>query len=405
MKKMIIALVGCMVLLTALSGCAATTPQAAAPEAKPETTEAAPASETAEAQAPEAQDEQSAQTEAVADVVAQAKERNARRVGAQTEWTGPTTGPSAASGKKIVCVNANSQNAVEAMWGDSVKEACERIGWEITVLDGKGTVQGQVAAINQAIATKADGIVTSANAEPLQAAFADAKTAGIPIVGIHASNTVGPDPELGLAYNCTSSGTEIGKALADYIIADSNGEGRAIILYDAQYAIAREKAEAMKAQFETCSSVELLDYVNTPLSDVAKNMPQLAASWISKYGTPFYVMSIADYYYDFVTPTLRSGGVELDGVKLLGSDGTSAAYDRIRNDDYQVVTIPEPPTMFGYMAVDALNRIFNGEEPVTFAPDVYLVTKDNIDAEGGDQGLFIPSNNFADEYAKVWAVD
>jgi ribose transport system substrate-binding protein len=345
-----------------------------------------------------------ADNEEVLAVVQAAKDRTQRRTALQTEWTGPNTGPKAATGKKIVCVNANSQNGVEALWGESVAEAAKRIGWEITVLDGKGTVQGQVAAINQAISMKVNGIVTSANAEPLQAVIKEAVNAGIPVVGIHASNVPGPNPDLNLFYNCTSSGIEIGKALADYIIADSNGQGRAIILYDAQYAIAREKAEAMRNQLATCPTATLLDYVNTPLSDVPKNMPQLTSSWISKFGTPFYVMSIADYYYDFSTPTLRSGGIEMSDVKLLGSDGTTAAYDRIRNNDYQIVTIPEPPTLFGYMAVDALNRYFAKESPVDYIPDVYIVTNSNVNAEGGDQGIFIPSNNFADEYAKIWGV-
>ncbi len=340
----------------------------------------------------------------VAKIVADAKARNQARTGKQSVWNGPSSGPPAAKGKKIVVINADSKNAVEALWGKSTAEACERIGWDVTVLDGKGTVQGQVASLNQAISMKADGIVISANAEPLQGSILEAKAQGIPVVGIHASNVPGPDPDLNLLFNCTSSGTEIGKALADYIIADSDGKGRAIILYDAQYAIAREKAEAMRDQLAICPTATLLDFVNTPLSDVPKNMPQLAAAWVSKYGTPFYVMSIADYYYDFVTPTLRSGGVANEDVKLLGSDGTTAAYERIRADDYQIVTIPEPATMFGYMCVDALNRHFAGQEVVSFIPDVFLVTADNVDAEGGDQNLFIPSNNFAEEYAKVWGI-
>lgn len=340
----------------------------------------------------------------VAKIVADAKARNLSRTRTQNVWTGPTTGPAAAKGKKIVCINADSKNAVEAMWGESTAEAARAIGWDVTVLDGKGTVQGQVAALNQAISMKVDGIVISANAEPLQGSILEAKQQGIPVVGIHASNVPGPDPDLNLLFNCTSDGTEIGKALADYIIADSDGKGRAIILYDAQYAIARQKAEAMRDQLAICPTATLLDFVNTPLSDVPRNMPQLASSWVSKFGTPFYVMSIADYYYDFVTPTLRSGGIDLADVKLLGSDGTNAAYQRIRDGDYQIVTIPEPATMFGYMSVDALNRHFNGQEVVSFIPDVYLVTSDNVDAEGGDKNLFIPSNNFEEEYLKTWGI-
>ena len=382
MKKIVLA---CLLIFIMILTVACQT-QSTGPAASEEATESVAA-----------EPEESADTEETVsdDAVAQAKERTAMRTGSEAEWTGPTTGPAAATDKKIVCVNADSQNAVEAAWGESVKQACEKIGWEIAVLDGKGTVQGQIAAINQAISLNVDGIVTSANAEPLQAAFADAAAAGIPIVGIHASSVPGAVPDLGLAYNCTSKGSDIGNAMADYVIADSEGQGRAIILYDAQYAIAREKAEAMKAQLETCATVEVLDYVNSPLSEVAKNMPQLASSWISMYGTPLYVLSIADYYYDFVTPTLRSGGINPNDVQLVGSDGTDAAYDRIRAGDYQSVTVPEHSVLFGYMAVDELNRIFNGEEIELFVPDVLIVTADNIDADDPDLA-------FIDEYLKIW---
>lgn len=336
--------------------------------------------------------------------VESAKERTLSRTQKQTIWDGPTSGPKAAEGKKIVYIAADMKNAIEAVWGETLKEAAELIGWEVTLLDGKGTVQGQIDVLNQAISMNVDGISTSANVEPLQESLEAATEAGIIIVGIHATNTPGPDPELNLFSNITSSGTEIGKALADYIIADSNGEGRAIILYDAQYAIAREKAESMKNQLATCSTCELLDYVNSPLSDVTTQMPQLASTWVSTYEAPFYVMTIADYYYDFVVPTLRSGNVDPNDVILLGSDGTEAAYNRIRNGEYQVVTIPEPNTLFGYMAVDEFNRAFNDEPPSGYIPSVYCVTPSNVDEEGGDQNQFIPSNNFAEEYAKIWGI-
>ena len=37
--------------------------------------------------------------------------------------------------------------------------------------------------------------------------------------------------------------------------------------------------------------------------------------------------------------------------------------------------------------------------------NVFIVTADNITSEGGENKEFIPSNNFADEYAKIWGVD
>ena len=69
--------------------------------------------------------------------------------GTQSEWYGPTDGPKAAENKSIVMINANSANPSEAAWGDAVKAACDRIGWDCSVLDGKGTTQGQIEAFSQ----------------------------------------------------------------------------------------------------------------------------------------------------------------------------------------------------------------------------------------------------------------
>lgn len=410
MKRKFISILLCGALcMGALLGCGNngdandTAQETPAPQAEEQVQE----TQTEEAEEDSASQEEASSQEAgdVSDIVSEAKERTQARTAAKSTWDGPTDGPKAAEGKKIVCVNANSENGVEALWGESVAEACERIGWECTVLDGKGTTQGQTTALNQAISMGVDAIITSADVEPLQATILEAKEAGIPTVGIHGSNTIGPDEELNLLYNVTSSGTEIGHALADYVIADSEGQGKVVILYDAQYAIAREKAEAMKERVSECETMELLDYVNSPLSEVPTNMPTLASSWASSYEKPFYVITIADYYYDFVTPTLRNGGIKPEEVILVGSDGTSSAYDRIRNNDYQVGTIPEPGTLFGYIAVDELNRYFNDEDMEIYLPATHIVTPDNITEEGGDQDMYVPSNNFADEYAKIWGVD
>lgn len=327
--------------------------------------------------------------------------------GAQSEWYGPKEGPKAAEGKTIMVINANSANPSEAAWGDAVKAACDKIGWECSILDGKGTTQGQIEAFSQAIAKGAGAIVTSADAESLQASIEDALAKGIPTVGIHSSAKSGPDESLNLYYNITTTGTQIGHALADYAIAKSNGTGRVIILYDSQYAIAREKAEAMEERIKECPTMELLDVVNSPLAEISTNMPSLAASWISTYGTdePIYVISIADCYYDYIVASLRSAGVSTDDIILVGSDGDGAAYDRIRNGEYQAGTIPESASLIGYIAVDQINRFFNDEEPYVFDMNVFIVTAENIDAEGGNNNEFVPSNNFADEYGKIWGVN
>jgi ribose transport system substrate-binding protein len=324
------------------------------------------------------------------------------RTAPYTVWNGPTQGPKISPGKRIVVINQNSANGGVALWGEGVAEACKAAGWECVMMDGKEVVTVQLACISQAISLKADGIVTSAITAALQTGILEALEYGIPTVGIHASATVGPDKEENLLYNNTSDPIEIANAMADFVIADSKGKGRVIILYVDSHSIANAKGNAMKKRIEECDTMELLDFVTIGNEDLSTVLPSLMTSWVATHGTNFYVLSVADAFFDYMIPTLRNGGIGPDEVKLVGSDGENAAYERIRAGEYQIATVPEPSTMFGYMCVDELNRFFNGEEQFVWSPQLHIVTKDNVDTEGGNESIWIPSNNFADKYAEIW---
>ncbi len=75
------------------------------------------------------------------------------------KWDGPTTGPTAAKGKKIVFVAADLKNGGILGASEGVKEAAKAIGWTVIVIDGQGSVSGRTAAMNQALTLKPDGIV------------------------------------------------------------------------------------------------------------------------------------------------------------------------------------------------------------------------------------------------------
>jgi ribose transport system substrate-binding protein len=66
------------------------------------------------------------------------------------------------------------------------------------------------------------------------------------------------------------------------------------------------------------------------------------------------------------------------------------------------VTIPEPIELQSWQAVDELNRAFHKQPPSNFVQPVYIVTKSNVDSEGGNKDQFVPSNNYRDVYTKIW---
>jgi len=339
-----------------------------------------------------------------ASILALAQAATAARTGLQTQWTGPTTGPRISPAKHIICIPTDMKNTLSAEWCSDVVAIGKKIGWKAAIIDGQGTASGWTTAFNQAIALHPDGIVSSANADTVQPEVDNAVKRGIVIVGLHFTSVPGADPKRHVFYNIESSPEGIGKAEADYVIAMSHGKGRAIILYDAEYAVARYKAEAMRTEFAKCATCKLLAYVNLPLSQVSTLTPQAVSSWITHYGLPFYVMTIADYYYDFAVPVLTQGAVPRSGVNLVGSDGAPSAYDRIRNGLYQTATVPEPAEEQAYEAIDEFNRAFHGQPPFDYVPPAYLVTAQNIHTQGGDQNQFNPANGYAQHYLTIWGL-
>jgi ribose transport system substrate-binding protein len=339
------------------------------------------------------------------DAVTQAKADVARYAGPQTTWEGPTSAPKPDASKTIVFLSGDEQNDISHLYGVYIKEAADKLGWKVTVIDGKGSPTSWLAGMNQAIALKPDGIALFADAASLKDPIKAGVAQGIKFVGLHAAGLPGPQPDLNLFVNIQEDPREIGKAEAAWAIADSDGKARVVVLSHNEYAIAEVKSMATKTEIEKCGGCKVLEYVNSPASEAAQRQPQLTTSWVQRFGLPLYATSVGDNDWDFAVPVLRTGGVDPGQVKLIAADGNRSAYDRIRKGgQYQVVTVSEPIELQAYQAIDELNRAFHSQPPSGFVQPPFLVTKDNIHAEGGDQNTFIPSNDYKKHYLDIWGV-
>lgn len=333
----------------------------------------------------------------------EAKSFVAARTGPQTEWKGPSDGPQATTDAiTVVYVSADQSYVSFVNWGRGVTEAAEALGWKSVTLNGKGTVTGTLAAMQQAVAMKPAAIVTSADASALQAPIKQAVDAGIPVIGIHSSAFPGPDPETNLFMNIGSDPVEIGAAQGAYVIAQSEGKARLLHFLDNSFAIARLKAQAATEPVKNCAGCKFLEMINIPIADQTKRIPSVISGVIANYGDDWWGTTCCDNFFPYVASALRASGVSPAKVRLVGADGPPSAYDMIRKGEYEVATVPEPSTLFGFQAIDAVVRAMAGQEPAKFVQPVYIVTRENVDKEGGDKNEFIPSNGFACHYMNVW---
>lgn len=331
-----------------------------------------------------------------------------RSVGPQTTWDGPTTGPKAAAGKSVVYVSLTQNSSGNADSARGAEEAAKVLGWKFTLIDGKGTATGGADALSQAIALKPDAIILgSVSIENNKTLIKQANDAGIVVIGWHATDKPGPVADPKVFTNVGTDPYDIAYTAGEYAVVDSNGTAQAEVISDRQYPIVVTKSDGIEKAIAECSGCKLLSEDNAPFGEVPQRTPGLINSLLQRFGGNLgYILTFNEVYFDFAVPTLKAAGIDPASPPHLvaAGDGSESAYQRIRNGQYQVATVPEPAVMHGWQLIDELNRAFAGEAPSGFVTKVHLVTKANVDADGGDKNRFEPSNNYRDHYKAIWGV-
>lgn len=343
---------------------------------------------------------------AQADAISDAQALVDRFASPVTEWDGPTTGPVAEAGKTIVVVAGDLKNGGILGATEGMQEAADVVGWEVRVLDGAGSVSGRTAAFGQALALKPDGIVINGFDSKEQATgMASAAEAGIPLVAWHAGATIGPMADVGIFANVTTDPMLVSESAASWAYLDAGGEPGVVIFTDSTYQIAIDKADKMQEVIEALGGT-VLEYVDTPIAETSQRMPQLTTSLLQRHGAKWtHSLAINDLYFDFMGPSLAAAGIEGDGapVAVAAGDGSESAYQRIRSGQYQAVTVAEPLRLQGWQLVDEMNRALNGETWSGYVSPLHVVTRDNIEFDGGPDNSFDPGNGYQEAYRAIWS--
>lgn len=321
-------------------------------------------------------------------------------------WTGPTTGPTAQGKRLIVFVNYDQRNSGGRAVGEFAAEAAKIMGWDYRVLDGQGTVAGQTAALNQAIALKPDGILLgSVDAIEHNTEITQAVNQGIKVVSWHSGTKAGKLDGSPIFTNVTTDPSEVARAAGLYAVADSNGTAQVVLFTDSAYQICTTKTNAEKAAIEGCKTCKVLGIQDTPLGEVSTRMPQLTTTLKAKYGDNWtYSIGINDLYFDFMAPSLQAAGVPGDGApkNISAGDGSESAFQRIEGNQYQIGTVAEPLRLHGFQVIDELNRAFAGEQPSGYSVPVHLFTPANVKSDRGPGGIYDPANGYEAVYRKIW---
>lgn len=331
----------------------------------------------------------------------------------------PTTAPAPEAGKNLWLISCGQAFTSCSIPIGAAEEAAQSIGWTTKVFDDQGDPTTVTTGIRQAIADKADAIfMYYIDCVYAAEALSEAREAGIKVAAAESADCSDLDPnaEALFDYSVTYSGgldgpipggqspyaEQIGlwgQAQGNLAVAKAGGMVNALVFTDNYGFGGKRAAEGMNevlASCEGCSS-QIIEF---PYEDLANgNLATTVSQALLKNPEANVVAAAYDAIavYGLAQAAADSGR----DLIVIGGEGSAEGMDLVRAGQ---ITLGAglPLGWEGYAAVDALNRILQGEEPEPTGMGLQLFDADNnVPASGG----YVPPFDYKAIYQEAWGVN
>ncbi|MTD15127.1 substrate-binding domain-containing protein [Nakamurella sp. YIM 132087] len=313
-------------------------------------------------------------------------------------YDGPTEGPKPEAGKKIAVVTCAAVNTGCAATADSVKEAGDSVGWETTILDGKGSPTGASQAMISAINSGAEGIVLVAiDSSTILQGMNAAKSAGVPVVSALSDNQMGDGA--GQVYAEISGQSELaGSAIADYFIVQSGGTAKVASFHIASLASTTNRYNGFIGEIGKCSGCEVVSDQTYGLVSQAEFTNLIKGTLTANPSIEYIFLDVSQYASIAATALQQMG---MDNVGVAGVDCLPPEVQSIKDGTGSVACSNAAVSLAGWPTVNELTRAFAGEPAMEEKIPFRLLTKDIVDVETAP---YMDGFTPADGYKQLWGV-
>lgn len=311
------------------------------------------------------------------------------------------------SGLKFYVMSCGQSNATCAAPAGAMADAAKAAGWDATIVDGKLSPDGFATAIRQAIAGGADVLVpVGISCSSAAAAFAEAKAAGITIVGGGGLDDCTPkawDSERLWLDNppVPSPFVALGKLQADYTFGKTNGDPKAVAInltsnpWGAAVVGGYTDELAKLGGGEVVATVDVSDPESADGSFVQKTISVLLAHPEANS----LVVATDAYLVNGLAAAIAQAGLA-DKLTVVGGFGSEAALDMIRSGQPGITaTIGQAQVWEAWGSIDTAIRVRAGEKPAYIGQSLQAVDAEhNLPASGPYDG----SIDWKSKFLKAW---
>ena len=321
-------------------------------------------------------------------------------------WKGPDAPVSVAGlkGKRVVYISVNDAIPVLKYWSGRVTALLQQYGGvSMEVVDAKGSVDTANKGFQQAIATKADAIVIQALPASLFAAqISTAKAAGIKVVIANAGKPGDVSGNVDAAV--TFDYVQVGKLIGDWVVADSKGKGKALVVTSDDVPASQPQAQG------TISEVKrLCPSCNVKTQDV--QIPQ----WESSIPTLFQTTVNSDPERKYLLPLYDGQALSGLGALRTANKGDKVAVGAFNATPGIVEQLKDPKSglkldiggqneWWAYAAADQVFRVLSGTTPVeNYQIGLRIFDTSNSDLiQGTDEYSWYASNDYSTKFPALW---
>lgn len=322
-------------------------------------------------------------------------------------YKGPTTPAKAPAGIKIAAITCYSilQGCVSPANG--IADAAKTIGWQERTFDGGGTPTQQNAQILNAIAWGANVIaLVAVDPKAVQAGMQAAKRSGVLVVS-GSSALSQPNPtvkapagDLWPPFDIMVNAPALGKALADWMIADSKGKANVVIYHDKEFPSNIAEIEGLLPELKKCKgcTVQPIQYFTG--TQVSTTLGPETVSYLRNHPNVNYLYVTYDPAATAQVPAIVNAGLAQQ-VKLVSILGDSQNLHYIQNGLVQTADGAFDNEYMGWSIVDQSIRLLDHlplVHPIGENEPFVVLDKSNLRSSS----TWTASFNYRSKFTKLW---
>lgn len=299
-------------------------------------------------------------------------------------------------GERVAFISCGSPECAQE--GAIIRQATNALGWTLTVLNTDASPQSEESAFDQVVQEKLNAVFYSAvDRSTFSSVIPELEANHTFVAGAYVTYSAGN----GVNYvdETPTDVTPIGKMMAAWVTAESDGTGSAVFVNIPAYAILADEQTGFTSEFSTlcpkCSS----QILEVPNAAVGVNVPALIVSYLRAHPQTKYVVASADSLVVGLPSALLAAG--LSGIHIIGhaATGTNLQYIHSGQEDASLALSYYYDL---WSLVDGAARYFAGIPQVPYKPAAqWLLTKDNAPTTNN---IFPVITNVQQKFEALWGV-